>query len=271
MKKLFFILLVLTNSAFAENNNFSYQNKPINPACVALFNSSEADKPYIKSIDLSACQNSNVAYQKTLSDAPSTYYFYINNKNIDQGKYSYTVLGKSKDGIYAIKTLNNTGGTLTAVDLLFIQLANNEMKLIRYTPFTSTQGNIQNLNTVLEKVRKITQNNAINFPENIPASNASIKLYANLDKYNNTGYVINIDATPDCQGAKYCNIGNLVIQPNQVKSNDKKIRYTKASVGADYWPTTLQWHDGQILYTLSWRDADKNSLLLIANSTIKQA
>jgi hypothetical protein len=111
--------------AFVTNNfEFNYQNQPINPACVAMFNSSEADPPYIRAINLNVCQNSNAAFKKTLQN-DGWYYFYNNDKDEQEGDYHYKVVGKTTNGIYVLHTLSSGGGTLIASDLLLIRLDKN--------------------------------------------------------------------------------------------------------------------------------------------------
>lgn len=123
MKKFYLLLILVANSVFAENNQgFLYKDEVINPACVALFNSSIADFPYIKSINLNNCQHSNVAYQRTLKDKDGSYYFYVNDKDSREGEYRYKVIGKTQNNIYVLSTHANGGGTLISSDLLLLQI-----------------------------------------------------------------------------------------------------------------------------------------------------
>lgn len=118
----FLFMGMAMNSVFAENNyGFLYKNEAINPACVALFNSSEADLPYIRSINLNVCQHSNAAFQQTRFEE-GWHYFYLNDKNENEGSYRYKVIGKASNGIYAIRTLSSGGGTGIYGDLLLIKL-----------------------------------------------------------------------------------------------------------------------------------------------------
>lgn len=127
LKKIFFLLLLITGSAYADSNDgFTYQNAPVNPACVAMFNSSMADLPYLKSINLNVCQHSNAAYQKTMQDNNGGYYFYVNDKDNSQGQYTYKVIGKSTNGIFVVKTNGSGGGTMVASDLLLLRLNTNK-------------------------------------------------------------------------------------------------------------------------------------------------
>jgi hypothetical protein len=122
MKKILVIMFFGINTIFAGTDyGFVFQNKPINPACIAMFNSSLADMPYINSINLNVCQNSNAAFQTTLKNNDGSYYFYNNNKNDASGFYSYKVLGKSANNIYVLNTNTSSGGTLEASNLLLIK------------------------------------------------------------------------------------------------------------------------------------------------------
>lgn len=142
------LLMLGCNSAFAADNfGFVFENEAINPACVAMFNASVADYPYINAINLNECQHSNAAYQTTLSKGNS-YYFYQNNKNYDEGMYSYNVVGKTSNNIFVLDTTYSGGGTLVASELLLVRLSevtqhvydgtnlkvqhNTEMKLLGY-------------------------------------------------------------------------------------------------------------------------------------------
>lgn len=125
-KKFVAVIFITISSSLVANaeEGFVFQNNPINPACVAMFNSSMSDGHYIKSINLNECQKSNAAYQTTFKNKKNYYYFYKNNKDESNGSYYYKVIGKTKDGIYVLHTLNNDGGTMTADDLLLIRLYN---------------------------------------------------------------------------------------------------------------------------------------------------
>ncbi len=122
MKKLLLLLLFGMNSALAENNyGFLYQGEPVNPACIAMFNSSEADLPYLSSINLNACQHSNAA-SKTILKNKNFYYFYNNDKDVKDGTYGYEVIGKTANNIYVLNTSSSGSGTLVASDLLLVRL-----------------------------------------------------------------------------------------------------------------------------------------------------
>lgn len=129
IKKIFFILLFCTTSAFAENNyGFVYQSEPINPACVAMFNSSLADFPYIRSININRCQHSNAAYIEKMENKNGTY-SYCNKINpqdkesLEEDCYSYKVAGKSANGIYVLVTHSwSATGFGVFSDLLLLRL-----------------------------------------------------------------------------------------------------------------------------------------------------
>lgn len=130
MKRILFISLFFITHAIAapENNtDFSYQGQPINPACIALFNNSLSDFPYISAINLDNCQNSNAAYQKTMISPEGWVFYYINNKDSSQGIYRYRLIGKSENNIYVLNTENNGGGTSTFTDLLLIRLVSKKI------------------------------------------------------------------------------------------------------------------------------------------------
>src|SRR5690349_11127148 len=123
MKTLLSFLMFWISPVLAGNNyGFTYQNEVINPACVAMFNSSMADQPYIRSINMNKCQSSNVAFKSTFQTRDGWHYFYNNDKNQQAGDYRYKVVGKSTNGIYVLYTLSSDGGTLIASDLLLVRL-----------------------------------------------------------------------------------------------------------------------------------------------------
>lgn len=128
-KQVFFFLLCIAGSAFSENNDatFTYQGQAINPACIGMFNSSLSDFPYIKSINLSACQNSNAAAKKTLKNKQGELYYYENDKDASEGSYGYKVVGKSKNGIYVLSTYKSGGGTGIFTQLLLVKMRNSSL------------------------------------------------------------------------------------------------------------------------------------------------
>ena len=126
LKQCLAILLLITTTIYADSQaGFTFKNEPINPACVAMFNSGMADLPYIKSINMNVCQHSNAAYQKTLQATDGSYYFNVNDKDDSEGQYSYKVIGKSANGIYVLSTQASGGGTMVASDLLLLRLNEN--------------------------------------------------------------------------------------------------------------------------------------------------
>ncbi len=108
------------------------------------------------------------------------------------------------------------------------------------------------------------------FPLMFPAPESNIDYYANFDT-TPKGYDLYIDATPDCQGAKYCNIatlnaegdaGPLPIYKNMQKkvmtstvklSNGQLANYTPGFAMADYWNPQIAWIQDKVSYTLSWQ------------------
>ena len=77
-----------------------------------------------------------------------------------------------------------------------------------------TNDHVQGLNKAVEQAKKDT-NVRVEFPAFIPKTNK--KYFASIDetsKQNGFSYMINIDATPDCNGAKYCNIGRISARKN---------------------------------------------------------
>lgn len=123
MRKIGLLLFVIANTTFATTApSFNYQQQPINPACVAMFNGSEADLPYISAINIATCQHSNAAYQKAYTSADNTIYFYKNNQDDRDGQYGYQLIGKTNNGIYVLLTKNSTGGTGVFADLLLLRI-----------------------------------------------------------------------------------------------------------------------------------------------------
>lgn len=117
------LLLTATTPLFAANTaEFLYQKEPINPACVAMFNSSAVDFPYITAINPNECQHSNAAFQTSLQTEDGWHYFYKNDKDASGGEYRYKLIGKSANGIYVLNTLSSSGGSLNSAQLLLIKL-----------------------------------------------------------------------------------------------------------------------------------------------------
>jgi hypothetical protein len=123
------------------------------------------------------------------------------------------------------------------------------------------------------------------FPDSVPASGE--KMYASLVNNQDQAYTINIDATPDCNDAKNCNLGKLSFHLGENPSiyydrDDKQATtavtlahgvqgfYTHSFAMADFWPANMQWRDGAVLYTLSWNVNDKAAFIKMANAVINQ-
>ncbi len=133
LRILFYFLLVVANVAFADNNNggFLYQHQPIKPACVALFNDFVNDLPYLTSVNLDACEHSqNTITQNTHQGVDGSYYFFNNNLNNSAGRYAYTVMGKTSNGIFVLKTDFTTGGSMDANELLLVKLDQRDQWVI---------------------------------------------------------------------------------------------------------------------------------------------
>ncbi len=153
---------------------------------------------------------------------------------------------------------------------------------------------IQNLDQTLEGLNKTLQKTQfclrqgahqatiIHFPQTIPLLKENIKAYASFSPYGN-GYAINIDATANCHGVNFCNLGRLIVQchTNIIKVTDHTTSLVNLSNGiqgyftpglakADYWPANLQWQSHQRHYTLEWRHLDnQKAFMQMANSLIE--
>lgn len=151
---------------------------------------------------------------------------------------------------------------------------------------------IQNITKVLSYAKKQSKVQ-VEFPAIIPRPRADRKYFASLDentaKLNGFSYWINIDATSDCQGVKYCNVGIFTAQKNgkiQVMTDRSNRVITRRIMLADgldayftpghamgnFFPSTIQWVDDNVLYTISWNDGIKSQkrareeLIAMANS-----
>lgn len=153
--------------------------------------------------------------------------------------------------------------------------------------------NVRNLSTSLLAIEMLLKTPAI-FPAIIPAPVSAMTVYyasVNLNSPNRSiKYVLNIDASPQCHGAHYCNIGSLMAQidvapqaagqgtTKTVALNNSVLGfYTAGSAAGDYFPAQLQWLSGNMLYTLSWNlpqavnDSDQqNAFVQMANSALAQ-
>jgi hypothetical protein len=110
------------------------------------------------------------------------------------------------------------------------------------------------------------------FPSLMPKMTGTSAVYAYLEpatqSYNNM-YSIDVDSTQACHGAKFCNVGNFMVQKGGSPSmqtdmsNNKitnKVRllhhqvayYTPGHSMGDYWPPEIQWVSQGNLYTITW-------------------
>lgn len=129
MKKILLILFLLLLSPVyvyakdtAKNLEFKFFDRPVKPACLALFNSTKDNYPYVKAIDLWRCQFGEALPQKTHKNDQGYYYFFKNNKNKQDGLYSYKLMGVTSNGIYVVHTYNDDGHSTPFDMLLFLQL-----------------------------------------------------------------------------------------------------------------------------------------------------
>ncbi len=79
MKKIIVLVITLLISSFAyAQTKFTFLGQPIRPACVALFNSTVENYPYVKAINLRSCQSGRSFPQTTHHNNDSLYFFYKN-------------------------------------------------------------------------------------------------------------------------------------------------------------------------------------------------
>lgn len=160
-------------------------------------------------------------------------------------------------------------------------------------------GTIQNLDIVLKKAKEIarishcdshnqlTSEQFNHFPETASTPTQVIHAYAGIDRYAN-GYAINIDWSSNCNGAKYCNIGRLIIQcntkitfsrDNTNQESTHKITllkgvegyYTPGLAKGDFWPANLQWLYNGLYYKLESNYIDNQTIFVsMANAVIKE-
>ena len=89
----------LANAAEFSDFGFNLDGKAINPACINMMQnwiSEDADSPSIvQSIDISSCQNSNIAYKgiKPNVSADGVVSYYENDKD-PHSYFGYSVIGK---------------------------------------------------------------------------------------------------------------------------------------------------------------------------------
>jgi len=101
---------------------FSYFGRPIKPACIALFNSTLENTPYVRTINLRMCQSGRSFSQDTHKDYRGYRFFYKNNRDIEDGAYFYKLIGKTANSIYVLHTYNNPRGHGLYDMLLFMRM-----------------------------------------------------------------------------------------------------------------------------------------------------
>lgn len=131
MKKLLItaMLLAFTTASIAATQPvkkaeepFYIDAKPVRPSCIAVFNLGATGVPFVTALDLLECQKSITTNKTTYLDEVGNIYFYVNNKNDDDGVYSYKVLGETTSGLYMLQTFQSHGGDEVNDMLLFIEL-----------------------------------------------------------------------------------------------------------------------------------------------------
>jgi hypothetical protein len=105
------------------------------------------------------------------------------------------------------------------------------------------------------------------------------KLYASLEKADQSGYFIDLGFTPDCQGATACHFGSLAgqaVTPALPPLSGQKVAlangltgyYLDATCGASCGDSVLGWEQANVRYTVGSKAAKLDTLLKIANSAI---
>ena len=123
MKKTFNIIitsLALFASHSIMANGFRIKNTPINPACLALINQSEADMPFIYALNLNICQTANATF---LGNNQTTAF-----KTKSGGVYSYHVIGETKQHLFVIATTLNSSGSGFFQDVILLRLKHKKIK-----------------------------------------------------------------------------------------------------------------------------------------------
>lgn len=109
-------LLIFSSSAFAAMTFLPQQI--VNPACFALFDRSDVSPFLIRGIDLNRCQKTS----RLQSIQVNQHWHLINYPRHGEGFYQYRLLGKTKNNIYVVETVNNTGGTAQMMNVLLFKL-----------------------------------------------------------------------------------------------------------------------------------------------------
>jgi hypothetical protein len=149
---------------------------------------------------------------------------------------------------------------------------------------------VQNLNQVIRNVKQQVKVPVL-FPSKVPVSTSTDKYYASdMVHPDGNGYFISIDKTADCDGAKYCSIGQVSAQMGdrpqiyaEMNGPDLTVPvnlykgqqgyFTPAHAEADYWPTQIELRQGNVLYRVSWAITDKKQekqvITALANSMLQ--
>lgn len=161
--------------------------------------------------------------------------------------------------------------------------------------FVSSKQAVRGLTKLIAQLKTKTDVPVL-FPTVVPQSPDKSPYYASTDlsvaKYG-IKYIINVDATKDCNGAHYCNIGylkaergtklqiyrdrtNKEITTNIALTHNINGYYTPGHPMGDYFSPNIQWISKKVLYTINWNpapgiseEAIRNLLTTLANSAIK--
>lgn len=130
------------------------------------------------------------------------------------------------------------------------------------------------------------------FMQKIPVFGAQPPYYLSVERPDANHYRINVDATPNCKGAHYCNMGSLTVSAGEnpqmyygikhqiltvpvTLMNGQTAYFTPSHAMGDYWPAQLEWRQGNLLYRLIWNVTgnvpEKEVLVTMANSISKTA
>jgi hypothetical protein len=153
-------------------------------------------------------------------------------------------------------------------------------------PFIDAHQAIDHLDASLAILAKKTDI-PVRFPQQIPSPTELQHYYLYIETLSPHRYLISVDSTPDCRGARYCNVGSVMASKGEnpqiqygmdnqeltvpVQLALKKVGYfTPAHSMADFWPSQLEWREKGVLYSLSWNLAkgqpEKETLLRMVNS-----
>lgn len=129
------------------------------------------------------------------------------------------------------------------------------------------------------------------FPQKIPIlpKRDSYYIYVQTQDFGSR-YAISFDTTPDCHAKHSCSIGSLTVStagnPQIYYSLDNKVLtvpveltggrkayFTPSHAAADFWPSQLEWREGNVFYCLGWNlvanAPEKEVLIAMANSIKK--